>query len=35
VDQLKQLTAAMDLRLTIDQIARLDAASLETEPAAA
>jgi aryl-alcohol dehydrogenase-like predicted oxidoreductase len=33
VDQLKQLTAAMHLTLTIDQIARLDAASAEVEPA--
>lgn len=35
VDQLRQLTAAMELRLTADQIARLDEASAETEPAAA
>lgn len=35
VDQLRQLTAAMELRLTPDQIARLDEASAETEPAAA
>jgi len=34
LDQLTQLTAAMDMTLTIDQIARLDAASAETEPAA-
>ena len=35
VEQLKELTAAMELALTPDQIARLDAASAETEPAAA
>lgn len=35
VDQLRQLTAAIDLRLTPDQIACLDEASAETEPAAA
>jgi aryl-alcohol dehydrogenase-like predicted oxidoreductase len=33
VDQLKQLTAAMHLTLTIDQIARLNAASAEVVPA--
>jgi aryl-alcohol dehydrogenase-like predicted oxidoreductase len=35
VEQLKELTAAMDLTLSLDQIARLDEASAETEPAAA
>jgi aryl-alcohol dehydrogenase-like predicted oxidoreductase len=35
VDQLKQLTAAMHLTLTLDQIARLDAASAEAETAPA
>jgi aryl-alcohol dehydrogenase-like predicted oxidoreductase len=35
VDQLQQLTAAMDLKLSSDQIARLDEARAETEPAAA
>ncbi|HEX3423771.1 MAG TPA: aldo/keto reductase [Sphingomicrobium sp.] len=35
VDQLKQLTAAMDLTLSLDQIARLDEASAERETAAA
>jgi aryl-alcohol dehydrogenase-like predicted oxidoreductase len=35
VGQLHQLTAAMDLKLRTDQIARLDAASVEVEPAAA
>ena len=33
VDQLAELTPAMHLTLTIDQIARLDAASAEVEPA--
>jgi aryl-alcohol dehydrogenase-like predicted oxidoreductase len=33
VDQLAELTAAMDLTLTLDQIARLDAASAEAVPA--
>jgi aryl-alcohol dehydrogenase-like predicted oxidoreductase len=33
VDQLKELTAAMELTLTLDQIARLDAASAEAVPA--
>lgn len=33
VDQLKQLTAAMDLKLTGEQIRRLDEASAEMEPA--
>jgi aryl-alcohol dehydrogenase-like predicted oxidoreductase len=31
LDQLKELTAALDLTLTTDQLARLDAASAETE----
>jgi len=35
LDQLRELTAAMDLALTADQLALLDAASAETEPAAA
>ena len=35
VEQLKQLTAAMHLALTPDQIARLDAASAEAVPATA
>lgn len=35
VDQLKELTAAMELKLSDDQLARLDEASAETEPAAA
>jgi aryl-alcohol dehydrogenase-like predicted oxidoreductase len=35
VAQLSELTAAMELTLTLDQIARLDAASAEMEPAAA
>lgn len=35
VDQLMQLTAAMDLRLTSEQVARLDEASVEAEPATA
>ncbi|MEO8454507.1 MAG: aldo/keto reductase [Sphingomicrobium sp.] len=35
VDQLRQLTAAMTLELTRDQIAALNEASAETEPAAA
>jgi aryl-alcohol dehydrogenase-like predicted oxidoreductase len=35
VEQLKQLTAAMDLTLTRDQLDRLDAASAETEVAEA
>jgi aryl-alcohol dehydrogenase-like predicted oxidoreductase len=35
VAQLNELTAAMDLTLTLDQIACLDAASAEMEPAAA
>jgi aryl-alcohol dehydrogenase-like predicted oxidoreductase len=35
VDQLKQLTAAMHLTLTLDQIARLDTASAEVETAPA
>jgi len=34
VEQLVELTAAMEFRLTSDQVARLDAASAETEPAA-
>ena len=33
VDQLKQLTAAMDLKLTPEQLARLNQASAEVEPA--
>jgi len=33
VDQLKELTAAMELKLSGDQLARLDEASAETEPA--
>ena len=33
VEQLHQLTAAMDLKLSDDQIARLDAASAEAVPA--
>jgi aryl-alcohol dehydrogenase-like predicted oxidoreductase len=33
VAQLKELTAAMELTLTLDQIARLDAASAEAVPA--
>ena len=33
VDQLKQLTAAMHLKLTREQIARLDEASAEVVPA--
>jgi aryl-alcohol dehydrogenase-like predicted oxidoreductase len=33
VDQLAELTAAMHLTLSVDQIARLDAASAELEPA--
>ena len=32
VEHLGELTAAMDLRLTADQLARLDAASAELEP---
>jgi len=35
VDQLHELTAALNLTLDTDQLARLDAASAETEPAAA
>src|SRR3982751_556143 len=35
VTQLEELTAAMHLTLTLDQIARLDAASAEVEPATA
>jgi aryl-alcohol dehydrogenase-like predicted oxidoreductase len=35
VEQLNELTAAMHLTLTLDQIARLDAASAEVEPATA
>jgi aryl-alcohol dehydrogenase-like predicted oxidoreductase len=35
VEQLKELTAALNLTLDTDQLARLDAASAETEPAAA
>src|SRR4051812_2364334 len=35
VEQLRELIAAMDLKLTTDQLARLDATSAETEPAAA
>jgi aryl-alcohol dehydrogenase-like predicted oxidoreductase len=35
VEQLKQLTAALELKLTSEQIARLDEASAEREPAAA
>jgi aryl-alcohol dehydrogenase-like predicted oxidoreductase len=35
LDQLEELTAAMDLRLNADQISRLDEASAETEPASA
>jgi aryl-alcohol dehydrogenase (NADP+) len=35
VEQLEELTAAMHLTLTLDQIARLDAASVEVEPATA
>jgi aryl-alcohol dehydrogenase-like predicted oxidoreductase len=35
VDQLAELTAAMHLTLTQDQITRLDAASAEIEPASA
>jgi aryl-alcohol dehydrogenase-like predicted oxidoreductase len=33
LDQLKELTAALHLTLTLDQIARLDAASAEAVPA--
>jgi aryl-alcohol dehydrogenase-like predicted oxidoreductase len=33
VDQLGELTAAMDLKLSEDQLARLDQASAEAEPA--
>jgi len=35
VDQLRELTAAMELKLSRDQLARLNAASAEAEPAAA
>jgi aryl-alcohol dehydrogenase-like predicted oxidoreductase len=35
VDQLKQLTAAMELKLSADQLRRLDEASAEVEPASA
>jgi aryl-alcohol dehydrogenase-like predicted oxidoreductase len=35
VDQLKELTAAMELKLSDDQLARLGAASAEAEPAEA
>jgi aryl-alcohol dehydrogenase (NADP+) len=35
VEQLEELTAAMELKLSEDQLARLDEASAETEPAAA
>lgn len=35
VDQLSELTAAMELKLSRDQLARLNAASAEAEPAAA
>jgi aryl-alcohol dehydrogenase-like predicted oxidoreductase len=35
VDQLQELTAAMDLKLSDDQLARLDAASAQAEPAPA
>lgn len=35
VDQLRELTAAMELKLSDDQIGRLNAASAEVEPAAA
>jgi aryl-alcohol dehydrogenase-like predicted oxidoreductase len=35
VEQLKELTAAMHLKLSADQLDRLDAASVEAEPAAA
>jgi aryl-alcohol dehydrogenase-like predicted oxidoreductase len=33
LDQLEELTAAMHLDLTLDQLARLNAASAETVPA--
>ncbi|MFL6801792.1 MAG: aldo/keto reductase, partial [Sphingomicrobium sp.] len=33
VEQLRELTAAMDLTLTLDQVARLDAASAQVVPA--
>ena len=33
VDQLRELTAAMELKLSADQLALLDEASAETEPA--
>lgn len=35
VDQLNELTAALELKLSDDQLARLNDASAETEPAAA
>jgi aryl-alcohol dehydrogenase-like predicted oxidoreductase len=35
VDQLKQLTAAMEVKLSADQLRRLDEASAEVEPASA
>ena len=35
VEQLKELTAALELKLSADQLARLDAASAESEPAEA
>jgi aryl-alcohol dehydrogenase-like predicted oxidoreductase len=35
VEQLNELTAALELTLSLDQIAGLDSASAETEPAAA
>ena len=35
VDQLNELTAALELKLADDQLARLNDASAETEPAAA
>ena len=35
VEQLAELTAAMELKLSLDQLARLDEASAEAEPAAA
>lgn len=35
VDQLEELTAAMHLNLTLDQLARLNAASAEAETATA
>ena len=35
VEQLKELTAALELKLSDDQLARLDAASAESEPAEA